>query len=385
MTGRSVYLTYLPAAKAYRHRVRQSVALHRHFDRVVLLFRHGNDADLGPLPDGVVCEAIFASGEKFGRLPLQHRLWRRISLEHDRMTTGDTLVVEDWFRFLAPLFPLLRLRRRARSARLLLLFSPVTSSLLWFMGSPWRDIRRCADFSYFRAWQCPWEAWSLFWSDAVCVQSHGLADAYRRLVPARKLLVVSNAVEAAEPCAPRDSVRKAPPRLLYVGNLTYNKGLELILGLDRPDQADRASVTLVGRGYRREGRAIAARLAATPFTVLPWQSADALAALYRDHDILLLPTLHEGMPRAVTEFLALGKPVVATDVPGLSDVRSPLLLRFPRGDQRAFEAAIDRASTLRDPAPDILEANRAALAALSVDATADAKGRQLRALLERQP
>jgi glycosyltransferase involved in cell wall biosynthesis len=51
-----------------------------------------------------------------------------------------------------------------------------------------------------------------------------------------------------------------------------------------------------------------------------WIPREKIAEVYSSCDCLLHPTLYEGMPNAVLEAMAAGLPVVASDVPGNSDV-----------------------------------------------------------------
>lgn len=67
-------------------------------------------------------------------------------------------------------------------------------------------------------------------------------------------------------------------------------------------------------------------------------------------DIYALPSHREGTPRTVLEAMAMGKPVVSTDVPGcrqtVADGETGLLV--PRGDARALASALERLAA--DPA-----------------------------------
>jgi glycosyltransferase involved in cell wall biosynthesis len=72
------------------------------------------------------------------------------------------------------------------------------------------------------------------------------------------------------------------------------------------------------------------------------QENSALPALYRLMDVLVLPSLFEGVPRVVMEAAAMGVPTVATDVKGnreaVVDGRTGLLV--PLGDPNALARAI---------------------------------------------
>ena len=80
------------------------------------------------------------------------------------------------------------------------------------------------------------------------------------------------------------------------------------------------------------------------------QPNDALPVLYRLMDVLVLPSLFEGIPRVVMEAAAMGVPVVATDVKGnreaVVDGRTGLLV--PLGDVTALSDAVT--DVLSDPA-----------------------------------
>lgn len=70
-----------------------------------------------------------------------------------------------------------------------------------------------------------------------------------------------------------------------------------------------------------------------------WRSQDAMPALYKLMNLLVLPSSFEGLPRAVMEASAMGVPVVATDVKGnreaVQDRRTGLLVPFADSTQLA--------------------------------------------------
>lgn len=55
-------------------------------------------------------------------------------------------------------------------------------------------------------------------------------------------------------------------------------------------------------------------------SVLPFLGRDAMPALYGSHDILVLPSLVEGMPLTLLEAMATAMPVVTTNTCGMADV-----------------------------------------------------------------
>jgi glycosyltransferase involved in cell wall biosynthesis len=160
-----------------------------------------------------------------------------------------------------------------------------------------------------------------------------------------RVRLIDNGVELADfgpPGQPHD-----PPRILYAGVLSPRKGLLDLLEasaiLTRRDLAH--EILLVGgtpeRGASEEAEV---REAAGPTTqFLGAQPHHAMAALYRDADLLCLPSWTEGMPLSILEAMATGLPVVATavgDIPrAVADGLTGRLV--PPRDPQALAAALD--------------------------------------------
>jgi len=131
---------------------------------------------------------------------------------------------------------------------------------------------------------------------------------------------------------PRDRrVPGTPARLLYVGRIAPEKGVEVLLDAfariraalpDRPPLLTIAGYdyrgSVYGDTFRRGVEAHALAPAVTFAGHVPY--GPELFALYDAHDVLVLPSFTEGFPQVVLEAMARGVPVVATSVGGVPRV-----------------------------------------------------------------
>lgn len=78
-----------------------------------------------------------------------------------------------------------------------------------------------------------------------------------------------------------------------------------------------------------------------------WGWRDDMHAVLREAHIVCLPSYGEGLPKALLEAAACGKPIVATDVPGIREVakHEQNALLVPRQNARALADAIARVAT----------------------------------------
>lgn len=178
--------------------------------------------------------------------------------------------------------------------------------------------------------------------------------------------VVHNGIDlpARPPHArPHDPARR---RVLFAGRFEWQKGADLIaaiLSQVRLPHGVRGELATVGQGtYEPELRALAAR-PPPGWTVTLRPPVARLSEIFREHDLLLMPSRFEGLGLTSIEASLCGLAVIATDAPGLRDTLAPDHPWLPRPeDPTAIAAALGDA--LRDSdrwAPTVVAAQRLAL------------------------
>jgi glycosyltransferase involved in cell wall biosynthesis len=165
-------------------------------------------------------------------------------------------------------------------------------------------------------------------------------------------VVVSSCIHQRD-MRPRDNQELGdPPRLLFVGYLRPEKGIGNLLDAFEIVRRKRPlKLTIVGdtdNGTDVE-QLFLNRIRTSPFRdditlagLLPF--GEPLFDAYRQHDLLVLPSLSEGTPRTLVEARGFGCPVVATRVGGIpssvDDGRTGLLVE--PSDSPGLAAAIER-------------------------------------------
>jgi glycosyltransferase involved in cell wall biosynthesis len=148
-------------------------------------------------------------------------------------------------------------------------------------------------------------------------QRSALSAKYR--IDPERVVVIPNGVEDAF-YYPDERVPRAKPRLLFVGRLSNQKNLPLLLQA-LAGVSDQFETTIVGDGeLEAQLKELSAGLNLQNVRFYGRADGDELRNLYRNADIFVLPSEREGMPLVLLEALAMGLPVVATDIPGTRDV-----------------------------------------------------------------
>ena len=134
-----------------------------------------------------------------------------------------------------------------------------------------------------------------------------------------------------------------PARLLFVGRLEAQKNVSMLLE-SLAHTASEVETNIVGSGDQRSGLVeTAKRLDLDGVTFAGRKDKEELLDLYRWADMFVLTSDREGMPLVLLEAMAMGLPIVATDVEGTRDVVVDGVTGtlVPLGDARAFGKAID--------------------------------------------
>jgi L-malate glycosyltransferase len=139
--------------------------------------------------------------------------------------------------------------------------------------------------------------------------------------------------------------------VVIVGRLDTVKGITFAIEAMRDAQLPpNVRLCIVGDGPERErleresvGYALSGRVMFTGFR------SDA-AAFIAHSDLVLIPSLHEGLPYTMLEAIAAGTPIAASAVGGLAETleQNRTALLFPPGDVPAIVAALKSVAT--DPA-----------------------------------
>lgn len=168
---------------------------------------------------------------------------------------------------------------------------------------------------------------SLSLPDAIVLLAKCEFEAYRRFVPGADLRVLPNAIDFAPYAAlsRENGDGEKPLRLLYIGRLSYQKGLSdalKALRLVRRRGID-ANLTIAGSGPEATAlHQLVERLDLGDRVTFSGPVFDeAKIKLLHAADAFVFPTFHsEGLPYALLECMAAGVPPITTRVGAIPDV-----------------------------------------------------------------
>lgn len=190
----------------------------------------------------------------------------------------------------------------------------------------------------------------LVWRQAgsLVANSKGLRELALKFDPSAHIELIPNGVDLdAFVPVERDW---STPRLLSVGRLVYQKGLDLAArALADLKDLDWEWVVAGDGSFRLEFEKLCRELGiADRVRLAGWRSREELVQDYMQANLFLFPSRHEGMPNAVLEAMASGLPVVASRIAGNEELVLPdrTGLLFPS------ESVADLQAELQDLLPD---------------------------------
>ena len=158
---------------------------------------------------------------------------------------------------------------------------------------------------------------------------------------------------------PRDTRPTAPFQLVFCGSLAQRyKGLDVLIDAVRrlANRGIDIHLTVIGEGrFRPQLAEIATSLGVSNRLTFVGQVAHStVLTILERADLFVLPSLTEGLPRALVEAMAKGLPCVASRVGGVPELLSDRAL-VPPGDPGALAQAIESFLST----PDILSSESA--------------------------
>jgi glycosyltransferase involved in cell wall biosynthesis len=205
--------------------------------------------------------------------------------------------------------------------------------------------------------------WALQHASAVTAVSSDLVRKVQVFAPGRPVFFIPNGVDAElfvpgpHDKALADSLELGDgPVVAFAGEARRKKGLTVLLTAfaHLGNSCDLAPILLLVGGVRRDDASILEvfrrQNPALRICVVPNVAHEQLPAYYRLADVLVFPSLRDGLPNALLEGMACERAVVASNVGGIPDAvrdqENGLLV--PPGDVDALTEAI--LALLSDPA-----------------------------------
>lgn len=188
-----------------------------------------------------------------------------------------------------------------------------------------------------------------FGDKIICVSESERHEALRfKVAPASKLQVVKNAIDPDfVQVSETTATTNGKIVLGAVGRLTHQKGFEyLIQALPHINkQYPEVEVWLVGNGELHKSLQTLAENLGVADQVKFLGFRDDVASLISQFQLVVMPSLYEGLPFWLLEAMLAGKTIVATDVLGINDVITTGYdgLLVPDRDPLALSQAICKA------------------------------------------
>ncbi|HEX4410976.1 MAG TPA: glycosyltransferase family 4 protein [Xanthobacteraceae bacterium] len=171
-------------------------------------------------------------------------------------------------------------------------------------------------------------------------------------VPAAKVVAVPTGCPPLDAKGARSGLGTEPVRFVYAGRLSLRKGFHYLMhAWQIADFGSHAELWVAGGAELELPYDFATQGNVRLYGVL---NSDALVDVYRASDIMVLPTLSEGLSHAVLEALSFGMPVITTAASGAGTlVTNENGIIVPEGDAEALASAMIRVVAERSKLPEM--------------------------------
>lgn len=137
--------------------------------------------------------------------------------------------------------------------------------------------------------------------------------------PAGRLINTPLAVDVAEvTSAERREAARGPLRVLFLGTICLRKGVQYLIEAVRLLPPGEVSLSLVG-GIAPDGEILLSRVGGREH-LRGKRSRAELAALFAEHDVLVIPSVEDGSPAVIGEAMAAGLCTIGTPNSGIEDL-----------------------------------------------------------------
>ena len=185
-------------------------------------------------------------------------------------------------------------------------------------------------------------------ADLIVTNSDYVRDTFiQNGVSASKVIAVPTGCPSLDVIGARSGGGGGPLRFVYAGRLSLRKGFHYLMQAWRLAAfGDRAELWIAGSSELNMANEIAAQ---SNIRYLGALNSDTLADVYRKCDVMVLPTLSEGLAHVVLEGLSFGMPVITTVASGAGALVTNWDNGFivPEADVEALSAAMASAVASR--------------------------------------
>lgn len=186
------------------------------------------------------------------------------------------------------------------------------------------------------------------WRGASCVvaNSRGLQELAQQFMPDLHIQVIPNGIDTEKFYPAENFELTKPLKILTVGRLIRRKRIDLLIeAIAELNTSDlTAELSIAGEGnLKEELQTLAKNLGlAEQVHFLGNAPSEKIPAVYRNHHLFVMASLHEGMSNAMLEAMASGLPIVTSPCEGVEELidDNGIIIRPPT--KEAFAEAIGK-------------------------------------------